>query len=111
MAQLRHDYAAFRMLNAEVFVIVPNGPKLIARHVERYAPPYPILSDKGGKVAADYGIHARTTSLVRLTTFKPSVFLVDSTGQILYANYLTSYVKEPDNQGPLDVLAGMAAEV
>jgi peroxiredoxin len=109
MAQLRHDYQEFRAFNTEVFVIVPNGPKMIARYAGSNATPYPILSDKGAKVAEGYGIGTRQGPLIRIATFKPGVFLVDTTGRIVYINYLTSYIKEPDNREPLAVLAELVA--
>jgi hypothetical protein len=42
-------------------------------------------------------------------SFTPSVFLIDQMGKILYTNYQTSYIKEPDNQEPLAVLAELKA--
>ncbi|MBN1665769.1 MAG: redoxin domain-containing protein [Anaerolineales bacterium] len=105
MAQLRHDDAAFRALQTKILVIVPNGPKMIARYVQENANPYPILSDKGAKVAQQYQINTRR--VIMIAAFTPSVFLVDQTGKIRYTNYATSYIKEPDNQEPLAVLAKM----
>jgi len=103
MAQLRHDYAKFEALNAEVLVIIPNGPKLIEKHVREYATPYPILSDKGSMVADKYLIE--TKRIVVLTAYAPSVFLVDRMGKVRYAHYASSYVAEPDNNEPLAELA------
>ena len=112
MAQLRQDYPEFKALNTEVLVVVPNGPKMIERHVnrhagDRHAPLYPILSDKGAQVAAQYAIH--TKQAIVLTTMTPTVFLVDTSGIIRYARYGTSYIEEPDNGEPLAVLAQMRA--
>ena len=103
MAQLRHDYHKFKAFNTEVAVILPNGPKLIERYINRHGKPYPILSDKGAKVAAQYAIDARQTILLQV--FTPSVFLVDRNGVIRYASYGNSYIKEPNNGEPLAVLA------
>jgi peroxiredoxin len=103
MAQLRHDYQKFKDHNTEVVVIVPNGAKMIARHVNQHKTPYLILSDKGARVAADYGVETRR--VISIQAFSPAVFLVDNSGAIHYASYGTSYVKEPDNGEPLAVLA------
>lgn len=103
MAQLRQDYQKFKDLDSEVVVIVPNGPKMIERHINRHGTPYPILSDKGAKVTAQYGIDARQAVLLQV--FTPTVFLVDTSGVIRYASYGTSYITEPDNGEPLVVLA------
>jgi peroxiredoxin len=108
MAQLRHDYQKFKALNTEVLVIVPNGPKMIGRHVIQNETPYLILSDKGAKVAAQYAIDNRQVILLQI--FTPTVFLVDTSGVIRYASYGTSYIKEPDNRGPLAVLAQLRSE-
>jgi peroxiredoxin len=106
MAQLRHDYEKFRAADTDVLVIVPNGRKMIEKHVQENKPPYRIVSDKGGTVAKQYGIEPK--SLPFLTAFKPAVFLVDKSGTLLYTNYTSSYVAEPDNRQPLAVLAQTA---
>jgi peroxiredoxin len=103
MAQLRHDYPKFSALKSEILVVVPNGPKMIERYVNNHATPYPILSDKGSRVAEQYAI-GRIDAVV-FTALMPSVFLIDQTGRIIYTNYLNSYIKEPDNHEPLAMLA------
>ena len=104
MAQLRHDYDKFKALNTEVLVMVPNGPKMIARYIHQTATPYPILSDKGSKVA---GAYFQIKKFLLAGT--PTVFLVDKSGRILYAHYETSLVAEPDNQEPLAVVAQLTS--
>jgi peroxiredoxin len=108
MAQLRHDYPKFATFHAEVLVVVPNGTKMIARHVDRNAPPYPILSDKGARVAASFAIDTR--NVILLQAFTPTVFVIDTTGVIQYASYGSSYIEEPDNREPLAVLARLHNE-
>ncbi len=102
MAQLRHDYLQFKAADTEVLVIVPNGQRMIAKHVQEHKPPYRILSDKGAEVARQYG--AQPKNLPFLSAFRPTVFLVDKAGKILYTNYTGSYIAEPDNREPLAVL-------
>ena len=99
MAQLRHDYEKFQKLNAEILVVVPNGPRMIERHVRKNHPPYVILGDKGSKVAGSY---LQVKQLFSLGT--PCVFVVDLSGRIRYAHYATSLLEEPDNQKPLSIL-------
>jgi peroxiredoxin len=82
MAQLRHDYDKFKAADTDVLVIVPNGRKMIEKHVQEHHPPYRILSDKGGAVAKQYGIEPK--ALPFLTAFKPAVFLVGKSGKVLY---------------------------
>ena len=108
MAQLRHDYPEFKGLNTEILTVVPNGPKMIEKYVEENHPPYPILSDKGARVTEQYGIAIRQALFLKVALFKPSVFLIDQQGNIVYTHYLTSYIKEPDNQEPLAALSQMA---
>jgi len=105
MAQLRHDYERFKALNTEVLVIIPNGPKMIVQHVTKKNTPYPILTDKGAKVAAQY---YQSQTLFKLG--KPTVFLVGKTGRILYHLYSASWIDEPDNEEPLAVLATLAQQ-
>ena len=103
MAQLRHDYEKFQALNCEVIVNVPNGPIMIQRHRQEHNPPYPILTDKGSRVAALY-FQVKIFFLVGT----PTVFLVDRNGVIRYAHYARSPLDEPSSTEPLAVLAGMA---
>jgi len=99
MAQLRHDYEKFQDLNAEILVVVPNGPRMIERYVRKNHPPYVILSDKGSKVAGSY---LQVKQLFSLGT--PTLFIVDQAGRIRYAYYAASLLEEPDNQKPLSIL-------
>jgi peroxiredoxin len=100
MAQLRHDYEEFKALNAEVLVLVPNGPKMIARFRGNHEIPYPILSDRGSRVGEQY---FQVKHFFKLGT--PTVFVVDQAGRIRYAHYAASLLAEPDNEAPLAVLA------
>jgi peroxiredoxin len=99
MAQLRHDNEKFQKLNAEILVMVPNGPRMIERYVGQNHPPYPILSDKGSRVAGEY---LQVKQFFSLGT--PTVFVVDQAGMIRYAHYAASLLEEPDNQEPLVIL-------
>jgi len=81
--------------------MVPNGPRMIEKHVNENKPPYSILSDKGSKVAAQY-FQIKHFFLAGT----PTVFLVDHIGKIIYAHYASSLIEEPDNKEPLAVLAG-----
>ena len=106
MVQLRHDYDQFQALDTGVVVIVPNRPRMVARYVNANDIPYPILSDQGSQVAREYAINLRNA--LGFTAMKPTVFLVNGSGEILYSNYLKSYIKEPDNREPLEVLKNLA---
>ena len=103
MAQLRHDYAKIQSLKGEVLVMLPNGPKMIGRYLERSGTPYPVLSDKGSKVAGQY---FQTKHFFALGT--PTVFVVDRQGIIRYTHYATSLIEEPGTEEPLAVLAELA---
>ncbi|MCD4672984.1 MAG: redoxin domain-containing protein [Anaerolineaceae bacterium] len=105
MAQLRHDYAKFQALKAEVLVMVPNGPKMINRYLGAHEIPYPILSDKGSKVAGQY---FQTRHFFAFGT--PTVFVVDTSGRIQYTHYASSLIEEPGTEEPLAALAQLAGE-
>jgi len=96
MAQLRHDYEQFKALNTDIWVMVPNGPKMIQRHVDEFHPPYTILTDKGAKVAS---LYFQVKQFFLIGT--PTVFAVDRGGIIRYAHYASSVVEEPDNANAL----------
>ncbi len=59
MVQLRHDYQKFQDADAEVIVIVPNGPERIQRLIAATGITYPILADIGSQVADQYGIQTK----------------------------------------------------
>ncbi len=99
MAQLRHDYSLFKGFNTEVVVVVPNGPYMIEKHVRTHNTPYPILSDKGSKVAGEY---FQIMKFYLLGT--PTVVLVEKGGKILYIKSMPSLIDEPDNQEVLKLL-------
>jgi peroxiredoxin len=102
VVQLRHDYPEFRRLNSEVLVVVPNGPRTIGQFRKLNKIPFPILSDKGSKVAAQYGIE--TNHIIGVNVMTASAFLVNASGVIRHAQYLDSYFQEPDNLSPLAIL-------
>jgi peroxiredoxin len=104
MTQLRHDYDKFSALNAEILVLVPNGPFMIKRYLKNNPMPYPILTDKGSQVAAQY-FQVKRFFLIGT----PTVFLVNQQGKIAYAHYADSVIEEPDSQEPFAVLAKMAS--
>lgn len=100
MAQLRQDYQKFADLNTEILIMVPNGPKMIERHIKQSKTPYLILTDKGSKVAGQY------FQVKKLFAFgMPTVFLVKKGGEIIYKLYANSLLAEPDNNEPLKLLS------
>ena len=94
MTQLRQDYQRFMDLNTEILVMVPNGPKMIEKHIQKNNTPYRILSDKGLKVAAKY---FQVKKFFAVGT--PTVFLVNQKGEILYTFYGKSVQEVPKNAG------------
>ena len=102
MAQLRHDYPKFKNLDAEILVMLPNGPRMIEGFLKAHPTPYHILTDKGAKAAGKY---LQVKQFFSLGT--PCVFLVDKTGCIRYAHYAKLMIEEPDNERPLAVLKSM----
>jgi len=105
MAQLRHDYARFQTLQADVLVVVPNGSKSIAKYKAENHPPYAILSDKGSRVAAQY-VQIRGP----IPGFPPTLFVVDNSGIIRYAYQAASMIEEPSNEPALEILARLFEE-
>ena len=100
MAQLRQDYQKFADLNTEILIMVPNGPKMIERHIQQFKTPYRILADNGSKVAGQY------FQSKKLFAFSmPTVFLVKKGGGIIYTLYANSLLDEPDNKEPLKLLS------
>ena len=86
-------------LNTKILVMVPNGPKMIEKYIQKNNTPYLILSDKGLKVAAQY---FQVKKFFSVGT--PTVFLVSPKGEILYTYYGKSVREEPKNDEPFAVL-------
>ena len=82
--------------------MVPNGPKMIKRYIHNNAIPYPILTDKGAKIA---DLYLQVKHFFKFGV--PSVFLVDRDGKIAYVHYARTLISEPENREALAVLAGM----
>lgn len=82
--------------------MVPNGPRMIQNYRAAHHPPYPILSDKGAKVAAQY---LQVKQLFKFGT--PTLFVVDQAGIIRFAHYAGSLIEEPDNRPALDALKNL----
>jgi peroxiredoxin len=84
---------------------------MIEKHVRENDTPYPILTDKGGQVAEEYGIGVRRTIVPALRCLlAPTPILVDRSGTVLYTNYTCGYIEEPDNREPLAVLDNLVEE-
>ena len=102
MAQLCRDQARFDAVGTSVLVLVPNGPNLLGRTLPEIQPTYPVLMDKGSKVAAVYsGI---TQNWLNGT---PMAFIVDKQGVVRFARVLESQSDELDNEEILTYLAGL----
>jgi len=104
MAQLRHDSEKFNALNTEIMILVPNGPFMIKRYLNKHPSGFTILTDKRAKVAAQY---FQVKQFFAIGT--PTVFVVDQTGKIIYAYYAKSALEEPGNEGPLAALSALSA--
>lgn len=87
--------------------MVPNGPFMIRRYLSKNPTPYPVLTDKGLKVAGKKYFQVKQFFAVGT----PSVFVVDQTGRIAYAHYASSVAEEPGNEEPLAVLSGLSARL
>ena len=107
MAQLRHEYEQFRATNTEIIVIAPNKPASLAKYVNAHPTPFPILSDPGATTAERYGIE--TIHAPFLTFFIGSMFVVDRSGRVRFADYNVPLVRHPDDNQALAVLTGMAS--
>jgi peroxiredoxin len=102
MTQLRDDYSAFQAYQTEVLVIVPNGPHMLKARLPELALPYPVLMDKGSKVAYRYsGVEKFWLEGTALAV------LVDKGGLIRYIHAAQTQSEEPDNAEILRVLQEM----
>ncbi len=100
---MRLDTQKFRDFDTDILVMVPNGPRMIERHINEFHPSYSVLMDSGSKVASRY---LQIKKFFKMGT--PTVFLVDQAGVIRYTHYAASMTDEPDNREPLAVLANLA---
>jgi peroxiredoxin Q/BCP len=77
LCEIRDEAAAWEAAGVQVLGINPMGPSSHARFRRRYAFPFPLLADAGGKVSRQY----HCGSLV----VRRTVYLVGPDGRILYA--------------------------
>lgn len=104
MAQLRHEYEQFQAANTEVLVMAPNQPASIARYLNAYPTPFPILSDPGAEIAQMYGVE---TVHARFLVFVAAMFVVDQARRIRYVDYDVAIIN-PDDSKPLAVVTGIS---
>ena len=77
-AEFRDDWAHLRALNIEVFGVNPRGGASHSRFRQKFGFPFPLLVDRGQRVAALY--QADAGILVKRT-----VYLIDPDGAIRYS--------------------------
>lgn len=68
------DYKKFEAAGAQVLGVSHDDPKTQARFKLHCAAPFPLLSDRGGKVAQAYGVDNP------LHLFRRATFLIDEQG-------------------------------
>jgi peroxiredoxin len=106
VAQLRHEYEQFRATNTEILVMAPNKPASLAKYIRANPTPFPILSDMDARIAERYGIEAIHAPF--LTFFIGSMFVIDQTCRIRFADYNVPLVARPNDNRALAVLEAMA---
>ena len=79
----RDDIREFRDLNAEVLGVSTDTLASHQKFVAKYQLPFPLLSDEGGTVAAQYGVYKEKNLYVKVSMgIERSTFVIDQTGII-----------------------------
>ncbi len=77
--RFRDDYRAVQQLGAEILGVSIDSPESHARFSEKFALPFPLLADTGGKVAKQYGA---LWSFGPIRFARRHTFLIDPQGGI-----------------------------
>lgn len=79
----RDDIREFRDLNAEVLGVSTDTLASHQKFVAKYQLPFPLLSDEGGTVAAQYGVYKEKNLYGKVSMgIERSTFVIDQTGII-----------------------------
>ncbi len=79
----RDDIMEFRDLNAEVFGVSTDTLASHQKFIAKYQLSFPLLSDEGGEVAAQYGVYKEKNLYGKVTMgIERSTFIIDQEGII-----------------------------
>jgi peroxiredoxin len=84
--ELQEHYEEFQSAGAQVVALVVSSPSSVAQVQQSIGVYYPVLADPDHRVSEDYGVY----DLLGDGVAAPSVFIVDSRGQIVWKYVGTS---------------------
>ena len=106
MAQLRHDYAKFQALDAEVVVVGPEPASLFRDHFKKYNLPFIGLADPKQYVLTRYGQEVNLFKLGRM----PGQMIIDRQGILRFVHYGHDMTDIPQNSEIIELLTKLQAE-
>ncbi len=108
MRHLLEDFGRFKEMNCEVVLIASQPSPPIAHFVEQEKLPFKILSDADRRITRQCGIY-QPIGLMGVNVARPSAFLMDSRGLIIY-QYVGSATDRPPLEEVLQVLSKMSKD-
>ena len=78
--QLQQNYTAFQNANAQVVALAVASPSSVSGAQQAASAAYPVLSDANHQAAEAFGVY----NLLKDNLAAPSVFVIDTDGQIVW---------------------------
>ena len=88
LCEMRDNLGTYTQLNAQILAISVDSPFTLAKFKAEQELPFPLLSDFNKEVSTAYGAIYETFALNMHGVSKRAAFVVDSAGQIQYAEVL-----------------------
>lgn len=107
LCEMRDNISTYAGLNAEVIGISVDSPFTLAKFKEDQKLPFELLSDFNKEVSQAYDTYYETFALNLKGVSKRSAFVVDSSGDIQYAEVLESAGDVPNFQAVQETLTSL----
>ncbi len=108
MAQLRHDFEAFKALDTVILVVGPENDRAYSRYWSTNRLPFIGLPDPEHRVLKQFGQEIKIFKWGRM----PAMLIIDKAGQVRFVHYGHNMSDIPENQDVLQTIRdlGMQSE-
>jgi len=100
---MKEDFEKFKSRNTTIVVIAPHSQEKVAAYWKKEELPMIGIPDEEGRIADLYGQEWKLLKFGRM----PALFVVDTKGNLAFAQYGTSMSDIPTNSEILQVLDGL----
>ena len=100
---MKEDFEKFKSRNTTIVAIVPHSQEKVAAYWKKEELPMIGIPDEEGRIADLYGQEWKLLKFGRM----PALFVVDTKGNLAFAQYGTSMSDIPTNSEILQLLDGL----